>query len=43
VLGVEDLVVVRTADTVLVMPRSRSQEVRRLVQELADGGREDLL
>src|SRR4029078_2122874 len=29
VLGVEDLVVVRTGDAVLVMPKSRSQEVRR--------------
>jgi mannose-1-phosphate guanylyltransferase len=43
VLGVQDLVVVRTGDTVLVMPKSRSQEVRRLVKELADGGREELL
>jgi mannose-1-phosphate guanylyltransferase len=43
VLGVRDLVVVRTGDTVLVMPKSRSQEVRRLVKELADRGREDLL
>lgn len=43
VLGVEGLVVVRTGDTVLVMPKARSQEVRRLVKELADGGREDLL
>jgi mannose-1-phosphate guanylyltransferase/mannose-6-phosphate isomerase len=43
VLGVRDLVVVRTGDTVLVLPRERSQEVRRLVQELAAGGREELL
>ena len=43
VLGVEGLVVVRTGDVVLVMPKSRSQEVRRLVQELAGKGREDLL
>jgi mannose-1-phosphate guanylyltransferase len=43
VLGVEDLVVVRTGDAVLVMPKSRSQEVRRLVQELAARGREELL
>jgi mannose-1-phosphate guanylyltransferase len=43
VLGVQDLVVVRTGDTVLVIPKSRSQDVRRLVKELADGGRGDLL
>ncbi len=43
VLGVRDLVVVRTGDAVLVLPRERSQEVRRLVQELAAGGREELL
>jgi mannose-1-phosphate guanylyltransferase len=43
VLGVSGLVVVRTGDAVLVIPKARSQEVRRLVKELADRGREDLL
>ena len=43
VLGVEDLVVVRTGDAVLVCPKSRSQEVRKLVSELAARGRGDLL
>jgi len=43
VLGVEGLVVVRTGDAVLVMPKHRSQEVRRLVRELGDRGREELL
>ncbi len=43
VLGVEGLVVVRTGDAVLVMPKSRSQEVRKLVAELAARGRGDLL
>jgi mannose-1-phosphate guanylyltransferase len=43
VLGVSGLVVVRTGDAVLVIPKARSQEVRRLVQELAERGREDLL
>jgi mannose-1-phosphate guanylyltransferase len=43
VLGVEDLVVVRTGDAVLVMPKSRSQEVRKLVSELTAHGRKDLL
>ncbi|HEY4588581.1 MAG TPA: mannose-1-phosphate guanylyltransferase [Thermoanaerobaculia bacterium] len=43
VLGVEDLVVVRTGDAVLVMPKGRSQEVRRIVNELTARGRGDLL
>lgn len=43
VLGVSGLVVVRTGDSVLVVPKERSQEVRKLVQELASRGREDLL
>ena len=43
VLGVDDLVVVRTGDAVLVCPRSRSQEVRKLVAELSGRGRRDLL
>lgn len=42
-LGVSDLVVVRTADAVLVLPKRRSQEVRRLVAELEARGRRDLL
>jgi mannose-1-phosphate guanylyltransferase len=43
ILGVDDLVVVRTGDAVLVCPRSRSQEVRKLVAELSARGRRDLL
>jgi mannose-1-phosphate guanylyltransferase len=43
VLGVEGLVVVRTGDAVLVMPKARSQEVRRIVSELAARQRGDLL
>ena len=42
-LGVEDLVVVRTADATLVMPRERAQEVRRVVDRLESDGRTDLL
>ena len=33
VAGMEDVVVVETPDAVLVLPRSRSQEVRRLVED----------
>ncbi|MDP9121967.1 MAG: sugar phosphate nucleotidyltransferase [Acidobacteriota bacterium] len=43
VLGVRDLVVVRTGDAVLVIPKERSQEVRKLVAELEAQGRGDLL
>jgi mannose-1-phosphate guanylyltransferase / mannose-6-phosphate isomerase len=39
VLGVKDLVVVATADAVLVIPRERAQEVRDLVLKLKQGGR----
>ncbi|HEX4959581.1 MAG TPA: mannose-1-phosphate guanylyltransferase [Thermoanaerobaculia bacterium] len=43
VLGMKGLVVVRTGDVVLVMPKERSQEVRKVVNELAARGRGDLL
>lgn len=43
VLGVEGLVVVRTGDAVLVLPRERAQEVRRVVEALEAAGRSDLL
>lgn len=36
-VGVSDLVIVRTADATLVVPKSRAQEVRRIVQELGRG------
>ncbi len=42
-LGVSNLVVVRTGDTVVVLPKDRSQEVRRLVSELEARERRDLL
>ncbi len=43
VMGVTDLVVVRTEDAVLVVPRSRAQEVRRITDELERSGRGELL
>jgi mannose-1-phosphate guanylyltransferase/mannose-6-phosphate isomerase len=43
VLGVSDLIVVRTGDAVVILPKARSQEVRRLVAELATRGRGELL
>jgi mannose-1-phosphate guanylyltransferase len=43
VLGVEGLAVVRSGNAVLVVPKARSQEVRRLVEELRRRGLDDLL
>lgn len=43
VLGISGLVVVRTGDTVLVLPRERSQDVRRLVEALKSADRKELL
>jgi len=42
-IGVENLVIVRTQDAVLVVPKERSQEVRRIVQRLAASGRSEQL
>jgi mannose-1-phosphate guanylyltransferase len=41
-LGVTDLVVVDTPDALLVVPRERAQEVRAIVEALAERGRDDL-
>src|SRR5262249_5153786 len=38
ILGIEDLVVVTTADAVLVLPRRRAEEVKDLVAELKTRG-----
>ena len=42
-IGVEDLVIVATGDVVLIVPRSRSQEVKDLVEALKREGLEELL
>jgi mannose-1-phosphate guanylyltransferase len=42
VIGVEGLVVVKTGDAVLVVPRERSQEVRKVIEQLVENGRDDL-
>ena len=42
-LGMQDVTVVRTGDTVLVMPRGRGEDVRKVVGRLEAEGREDLL
>lgn len=43
VIGVEGLAVIRTGDTVLVMPKSRSQDVRAVVDALRADDRGELL
>jgi mannose-1-phosphate guanylyltransferase len=43
VLGVSGLVVVATADAVLVIPKDRAQDVRQLVEAAKAAGRDDLL
>jgi mannose-1-phosphate guanylyltransferase/mannose-1-phosphate guanylyltransferase/mannose-6-phosphate isomerase len=42
VLGVDDLIVVETADTVLVAHRDRAQDVKRLVARLEQDGRGEI-
>ena len=43
VLGVSDLVVVATKDAILVIPKDRAQDVRRIVEAAKQSGRDDLL
>lgn len=43
VIGVEGLIVVKTADAVLVVPKERSQEVRRIIAQIRDTELDDLL
>jgi mannose-1-phosphate guanylyltransferase len=43
VVGLRDVVVVETADAVLVCPRGRTQDVREIVARLEAAGRTDLL
>jgi mannose-1-phosphate guanylyltransferase/mannose-6-phosphate isomerase len=43
VLGAKDLIVVSTADAVLVVPRSRAQDVRALVTKLKGEGRREAI
>ncbi len=43
ILGVEGLVVVKTRDSVLVLPKDRSQEIRKIVAALEERGLDELL
>ena len=42
-LGVDDLVIVDTPDALLVCPRDRVQDVRKVVSHLTEAGRDELL
>jgi len=42
-LGLEDLIVVHTEDATLICPKSRAEEVRRIVRQLEEEGREGYL
>ncbi len=42
-VGVDDLVVVETADAIVVLPRSRAQDVKSIVEMLKKRGRTELL
>lgn len=42
-VGVSNLVIVKTGDSVLVVPRERAQEVRRVTEELEGRGSDELL
>ena len=42
-VGVEDLVIVATDDAVLVMPKSRAQDVREVVKNLESTNRKEFL
>lgn len=43
VIGADDLIVIATGDAVLVAPKSRAQDVKKIVEELKRRGRGDLL
>jgi mannose-1-phosphate guanylyltransferase len=42
-VGVEDLVIVATEDAILVMPKSRAQDVKEVVKRLQSTDRKELL
>lgn len=43
VVGIDGLAVVETADAVLVCPKERAQEVKKIVEKLKENGRKELL
>ena len=43
VIGIENVIVVASEDAVLVVPRTRAQDVKKIVDALKERGREDLV
>lgn len=43
IIGLRDLIVVETPDALLICPRERAQEVKKIVEHLEEDGRLDLL
>ncbi len=43
ILGVEDLIIVNDRDSLLICPKNRAQEIKKVVQALADEGFDDVL
>jgi mannose-1-phosphate guanylyltransferase len=43
VLGVTDMIIVDMGDALLVCPRDRAEEIRRIVDRLENEGKRDLL
>jgi mannose-1-phosphate guanylyltransferase len=43
VVGVRDLVVIATRDALLVVPKDKAQDVRKIVEAAKQAGRHDLL
>jgi mannose-1-phosphate guanylyltransferase len=43
VLGGENLIIIDSGDALLICPRDRVQDVRRIVEELKERGRRELV
>jgi mannose-1-phosphate guanylyltransferase len=43
VLGMEGIIAVETKDAVLICPKDKAQEVKKIVEELKKSGKENLL
>jgi len=42
-IGLENLVIINTKDSIMICPKDRSQDVKQIVEKLRDSGRTDLL
>lgn len=43
ILGMQDVIAVETSDAILICPKNKAQEVKKIVDELKKSGRENLL